>query len=116
MTPAARDSLKRAFEAHRAASREQFSKSRELHEEFVKILSADVYDRAAAEALAAKFEAADNFGRAGMARLIVEAADGLPAADRKSLAEHIDRRGERWKDRRGRRGEKGPSPESPPTE
>ena len=64
LTPAARDSLRRAFKARRAASREQFRAARELHEEFVDILSADVYDRAAAEALAAKFEAADNFAAA----------------------------------------------------
>lgn len=116
LTPAARDSLRRAFKARRAASREQFRAARELHEEFVDILGADVYDRAAAEALAAKFEAADNFGRAGMARLIVDAADGLSMEDRKSLAEHIDRRGGHWIGARRHRGGEAPGEENPPTE
>lgn len=113
MTPLARESLKRAFEARRAMSREQFREASALHEEFVKVLGADVYDRAAAEALAAKFEAAESFGRAGMARLIVEAADGLSAQDRKSLADHIARRGH-WTERHRRR--EGPPPGPPPEE
>lgn len=119
LTPAARESLKRAFETRRAAATQEFSAARELHEEFVKVLGADVYDRAAAEALAAKFEAAENFGRAGMARLIVEAADGLSTEDRKSLAKHIERRGGHWKGRRDRLGGSPPeaTPEDgPPTE
>ncbi len=115
LTPAARESLKRAFEARRAASKEEFRAVRALHEEFVKVLGAEVYDRAAAEALAAKFEAAESLGRAGIARIVIEAAEGLPAEDRKSLAAHIERRGERWKGRRDHRG--GPPPEeAPPTE
>lgn len=115
LTPAARESLKRAFESRRVASRDDFREARALHEEFVKVLGADVYDREAAQSLAAKFEAAESFGRAGMARLIVEAADGLSPEDRKSLAKHLDHRGKRWKGRRG--GHDGPPPEeAPPTE
>lgn len=114
LTPAARESLKRAFIEHRAASREDLRDARKLHEDFVKVLSADDYDRAAADALASKFEAAERSGRAGMARILVEAADGLSVEDRKSLAKHIDRRGGRWKGRRGREG--GPPPEGPPPE
>ena len=113
LTPAARESLKRAFIGQRAASREDFRETRKLHEEFVKVLGAEVYDRAAAEALVAKFEAAEISGQAGMARILVEAAEGLPAEDRKSLAKHIERRGGHWKGRRG--PEDGP-PDGPPPE
>lgn len=114
LTPAARESLKRAFIEHRAASRGGFRETRKLHEEFVKVLGADVYDRAAADALVAKFEAAENSGRAGMARVLVEAAEGLSAEDRKSLAKHIEKRGGHWKGHRGP-GD-GPPPEGPPPE
>lgn len=120
LTPAARESLKRAFIEHRAASREDFREARKLHEEFVKVLGADVYDRAAADALVAKFEAAETAGRAGMARILVEAAEGLSAEDRKSLANHLEKRGGHWKGYRGRHPDGSPpevSPEEgPPTE
>ena len=114
LTPAARDSLKRAFVAHRAASKDEFREARELHEEFVNVLGAEIFDRAAAEALVAKFEASDTSGRARMARVIVEAAEGLSAEDRKSLAKHIEKRGGHWKRHKGHPD--GPPPEGPPEE
>jgi uncharacterized membrane protein len=106
LPPAARESLKEAFLARRADGADMRREARALHEEFVAVLIAEPWDRAAADAVVAKFEAAEIAGRAGMARLLVEAADGLSAEDRKALAKHLEKRGER----RGR-GRGGPPPD-----
>lgn len=100
LPPAARERLKDAFLAHRADGKEMRREARALHEEFVAVLGAEPWDRAAADAVVAKFEAAEIAGRASMARLLVEAADGLSAEDRKALAAHLEKRGD---ERRGRR-------------
>ena len=114
LTPAARESLKRAFVARRAEGGDHFREARDLHDEFVRVLSADVFDRAAADAIVAKLDAVERSGRAGMAKMIVDTAEGLSADDRKSLARHLDRRSHgRWKGGHGRRngGNDGPPPE-----
>lgn len=120
LTPAARESLKRAFTARRAEGGDYFREARALHEEFVRVLSADVFDRAAADAIVAKFDAAERTGRNGMAKLIVDAAEGLSAEDRKSLARHLDRRGHgRWNGGRGHRDrhiDGSPSEKGPPAD
>lgn len=119
LPPAARDSLKRAFMQHRAASKADFDQMRTLHNEFVAVLGADVFDRGAAEAIAVQFETLENSRRAGMARLLIDAAEGLSAEDRKALAAHVDRRGG-WRGghHRMRRGQNGdePPPGPPPAD
>lgn len=128
LPPAARDSLKRVFIAHRAEGADLRRKAGALHREFAAALGADVFDRAAAEAIVDRIAAVEVSGRAGMARLLVEAAEGLSAEDRKALARHLERRG----DKRFERGERymrrvgprrggaqeappdGPPPEGPP--
>jgi Spy/CpxP family protein refolding chaperone len=118
MTPAARESLKSAFMAHRAESRERHRQTRALNAEFTAALGADQFDRAALDAIISKLDAVDLSGRTGMARLIVEAAEGLSAEDRKSLAKYLDKRGSRWKERRGHtKDAKADDPQSaPPTD
>ncbi|MFZ5615988.1 MAG: periplasmic heavy metal sensor [Pseudomonadota bacterium] len=124
LTPAARESLKRVFIAHRREGAEMRREANALHREFTAALGADVFDRAKAEAIVDRIAAVERSGRAGMARLIVEAADGLPAEDRKALARHLDRRGEKrfmrhFGPRRRDDGEAppgGPPPEGPLTE
>jgi len=105
LPPSARESLKEAFLAHRADGAVMRREARALHEELIAVLIAEPWDRAAADAVVAKFEAAEIAGRAGMAKLLVEAADGLSAEDRKALAKHLEKRGEQ----RGR-ARRGPSP------
>lgn len=110
LPPAVRERLKETFLAHRAAGAEMRRSSRALHEEFVAVLSAETWDRAAADAVVAKFEDLEIASRAGMARLLVEAADGLSAEDRKALARHLEKRGAE----RRRHGRRGPPPEGAP--
>lgn len=92
LSPAAREALKRAFVEHRRAQEGQRATMHDLHREFIAALSADAWDRAAAEAVAQKLEAVEPPERAAMARLIIDAADNLSADDRKAIARHLDRR------------------------
>lgn len=93
LPPAVRERLKRAFIAQHAKSEDGRREARELHKEFVAALGAEVWDRPAAEAIAARFEAIEKRSRADMAMVLVQAADALSAEDRKALAEHLERRG-----------------------
>jgi len=95
LTPAARDSLKRAFIEHRKGRESSQREALELHRALVEALSAETFDRAAAEAIIEKFKALDLRSRSDMAGLIVEAADGLGLEDRKALARHLESRAER---------------------
>ncbi len=88
----ARVALKQAFIAHREDGREERRAAHEIHREFIEALGADVFDRAGAEAIVAKFETVETSERAGMAALLVEAAASLSAEDRKALARHLKRR------------------------
>ncbi len=119
VSPAARDALRRAFSEHRNDNAEVWREMRELHRELIDVITAETFDRAAAEAIAAKFEALDASFRSDMARIMIEAADGLSLEDRKALARHLEKRLKRG----GSRGDKpegspaGPPPEDgPPAE
>jgi len=120
LPPAARDSLKRAYLAHRAEGRGAYEEMKALHDDFVRVLSADEFDRAAALAIAEKADALERSGRASLIQLVVSAADGLSVEDRKALARHIEARGARWKDRRHHRdgppGEGAEAPKEQPAE
>lgn len=109
LPPAARDSLKRAYLAHRAEGRGAADELKALHRDFVRVLSAEDFDRAAALAIADKADALERSGRTSFIKLVVNAADGLSVEDRKALARHIEARGARWKGRRHHRD--GPPPE-----
>ncbi len=119
MSPAARDALHRAFQEHRDDNAEVWREMRELHRELIDVITAETFDRAAAETVAAKFEALDASFRSDMARIMIEAAEGLSLEDRKTLARHLEKRLKRG----GRRDDKpegtpaGPPPEDgPPAE
>lgn len=114
LPPAARESLKRAFIAHRAEGREAYREMKALHREFIDVLSADEFDRAAADAIAAKADAMDRSGRSSLIKLIAEAAEGLSVEDRKALARHIEKRRPHHKRRHGRSAP--PPPDAPPAE
>ncbi|HNR77877.1 MAG TPA: periplasmic heavy metal sensor [Parvularculaceae bacterium] len=95
LTPAARESLRRAFVEHRQGHEAAQNEALALHRRLVETLSAETYDRATADAIIEQFKALDLRSRSDMARLIVEAADGLPLEDRKALARHLEARAER---------------------
>ncbi len=115
LPPAVRERLKSAFVAHHVKSEDARREARELNKDFVKALRAEVWDRAAAEAIAARFEAIEKRSRADMAMVLVEAADEMSAEDRKALAAHLERRGDRaFKHRHERRGSRDDAPEEMP--
>lgn len=113
LSPAAREKLRALFVKNRREIAKTFREARALRDEFVAVVTAETFDRAAAEAAAAKIEAFEGTRRAAMPRLVVEAMDGLPAEDRRALAALVERRmldemkgpGKR---RRGHRGEPPP--------
>ncbi len=104
LPPIAREALKRAFIEHRAEGRKMMREARSLHRDFTRVLGADTWDRAAAEAIIGKLEAAEIAGRTGMAKILVEVADDLSMEDRKALAAVIAKKGDgEHRHRRGRR-------------
>jgi Spy/CpxP family protein refolding chaperone len=113
LTPAARAALRRAFKEHRAESGDDMAASRALHDEFIAVLTAETFDRAAADAIAARFAALDISFRGDMARIMIEAADELSLEDRKALARHLEKRKRRV---RGGPPEGGPPLDGPPTD
>lgn len=117
LSPAAREKLKASFQKNREEIAGAFREGRALRDEFIGILTAETFDRAAAEAAAAKLEAFDEKRRGSMPRLVIEVMDGLSAEDRRAVAELVERRmmeemAGPGKRRRGRRGE-GPPPPPP---
>ena len=92
LPPAAREKLKTLFRQNRESFVAAVRDGRALHREFVSVLTAETFDRAAAEAVAAKIEAFDRERRQTMPRLIIEAMDGLPVEDRRALAVIVERR------------------------
>ena len=104
LTPAARESLKRAFVEHRSDRAEARREADMLQRQLVETLGAETFDRTAADEIVAKFATLELRSRSDMARLVVEAADGLELDDRKALAKHLERRGfDRGKHRKGSR-------------
>ncbi len=92
LPPAVREKLKEAFRKNRVEFVETFREGRALHEDFVSILTADAFDRAAAEAAAAKIEAFEGERRRSMPRLVIDAMEGLSVEDRRALAAVVERR------------------------
>ena len=92
LPPAAREKLKALFRQNRESFVATFRDGRALHREFVSVLTAETFDRAAAEAVAAKLEAFDRERRRSTPRLIIEAMDGLSVEDRRALAAIVERR------------------------
>lgn len=92
LPPAAREKLRALFRQNRESFAATFRDGRALHQEFVSVLTAETFDRAAAEAVALKIEAFDRERRPSMPRLIIEAMDGLPVEDRRALARIVERR------------------------
>jgi uncharacterized membrane protein len=115
LSPAVRERLKRAFIAQKAKSEGGRREAHALYKELVAVLRADVWDRPAAEAIAARFEAIEKRSRADMAMVLVEAAEEMSAEDRKALAAHLERRGDRgFKHRHRRRGSRNDAPKDMP--
>ncbi len=92
LPPAVRDRLKTLFRENRASFASAFRDGRELHREFIGVLTAETFDRAAAEAVAAKIDAFERQRRPSMPRLVIEAVDGLSVDDRRAFAEIVERR------------------------
>jgi Spy/CpxP family protein refolding chaperone len=120
LPPAAREKLRALFRQNRASFIATVRDGRALHQEFVSVLTAETFDRAAAEALAAKIEAFDRERRQSMPRLIIEAMDGLSVEDRRALAAIFERRmmddlrgANRRHDRLERRGRRPPPEDAP---
>lgn len=109
---AAREKLRAQFRKNRAEVAATFREGRALRQEFVAILTAETFDRAAAEAVAAKIEAFEAERRRSTPRLVIEVMDGLSAEDRRALAKVIERRIiEDMKEPGGRRRRGGPPAE-----
>jgi uncharacterized membrane protein len=118
LPPAAREKLRSVFRQNRENFAMTVREGRALHQEFVSVLTAETFDRAAAEAVAAKIEAFERERRPSMPRLIIAAMDGLSVEDRRALAEVVERRmmdDIASRNRRGRRldrsGDPPPSPQ-----
>lgn len=117
LPPAARAALLDAYAGRRGEAAAVHRDMRALRKEFIAVLRADAFDRATAEALAAKFEALEGTARGAAPKLIIEAAATLSAEDRRALADHLDRR---FAKRRGARDlhrprrDDRPRPEEPP--
>lgn len=92
LPPAVREKLKALFRKNRESIASTFREGRALHQEFVAVLTADAFDRAAAEDVAARIEAFERDRRPSMPRVVIEAMDGLSAADRRALAAIVERR------------------------
>lgn len=92
LPPAVREKLRSAFRNNREEFVKSFREGRALHQEFIGILTADVFDRASAEAAAAKIEAFDGKRRQSMPRLVIDAMEGLSVEDRRALAAVVERR------------------------
>jgi uncharacterized membrane protein len=119
LTPAAREALRREFEERRESGAEARREVRKAHKELIAALKAETFDRAAADKIADRMEAADASFRSGMARLVIEAAEGLSREDREALARHLDMRARR--DRRPKAERVAPPPgpsdnDPPPTD
>lgn len=116
---AAREKLRASFRKNREEFVTTFREGRALQQEFISILTAETFDRSAAEAVAAKIETFEAERRRSMPRLIIDVMDGLPLEDRRALAKVIERRiieDMRGPGRRHRRGRDGPSDDPPDTE
>ena len=124
LPPAAREKMKAAFKDKREEFARTFREGRALRDEFVGILTAETFDRAAAEAAAAKIEAFEEKRRRSMPRLVIDMMDGLSVEDRRALAALVERRmAEDMAGPRGRRRhggkighEDGPPTDVPPTD
>lgn len=123
LPPAVREKMKAAFKDKREEFAQTFREGRALRDEFVSTLTAETFDRAAAEAAAAKIEAFEEKRRRSMPRLVIDMMDGLSAEDRRALAALVERRMTEdmagpGKRRRGRRGHSEPPPpeDGPPTD
>lgn len=92
LSPPARSALRRAFRDHRKAAIEEHQDVADLHRRLVAVLNAETFDRTAADALADELETVEASFRSGMARIVIEAADGLSTEDRQSLARHLEKR------------------------
>lgn len=118
LSPAAREKLKASFQKHREEIAGTFREGRALREEFISVLTAETFDRARAEAVAAKLEAFEEKRRESMPLIFIEVMDGLPLEDRRAVAELLERRmteemaGPGKRRRRGR-GDDGPPPAPP---
>ncbi|MEZ5920928.1 MAG: periplasmic heavy metal sensor [Parvularculaceae bacterium] len=86
LSDAARDKMRAAFKAHRPEFRQSMIEAKALHAEFTKVLTAETFDRAAAEDVAEKLAAYEGERRAQFTKLIIETVDGMSLEDRKALA------------------------------
>jgi Spy/CpxP family protein refolding chaperone len=122
LPPAAREKMRAAFKEKRAEFAASFREARALREEFARILTAETFDRAAAEAVAAKIEAFEDKRRRSSPRLVIEMMDGLPVEDRRALAALVESRimgdlaGQGARRRRGGRRDGQAPDDSQPTE
>lgn len=92
LPPLARERMKAAFVKKRDEFAATFREGRALRDEFVSTLTAETFDRAAAEAVAAKIDAFEEKRRGSMPRLVIEMMDGLPVEDRRAIAALVEKR------------------------
>lgn len=92
LSPAAQERVKASFRKGRREMAAAFRDGAALREEFVSVLTAETFDRAAAEAVAAKIEAFEKERRPSTPRVIIDVMDGLSAEDRRIVADLVERR------------------------
>lgn len=93
LSPEARDAFRKAFGDSRERLVKNFRETRRLRQALSDALAADPWSRAEVEAALADLRAADNAQQAALAELMVDAFEGLSAADRKALVEAMEKRG-----------------------
>jgi Spy/CpxP family protein refolding chaperone len=119
LSPAAREKVRASFRKGRKEMAAAVRDSDALREEFIRVLTAETFDRAAAEAVAARIEAFEKERRPSMSRVIIDVMDGLSAQDRRIVARLVERRmaeemAAGGKRRGGHRGGPLPSPDDDP--
>lgn len=95
LSPEAREAFRKAFDMSRDTLKNNHREARRLRSEFSRALAADPWSRAEVDAAAAALRAAEGAQQAAMTQLLIEAFEGLSAADRKALVEAMDKRRDR---------------------
>lgn len=94
LSPEARAAFRRVFDERRDTLKHNHHETRRLRNELSRALAADQWSRTEVDAAVAALRSAESAQQAAMSQLIVEAFEGLSAADRKALVEAMDKRRE----------------------
>lgn len=116
LSPAAREAFRKAFRPNREDLREKHAEMRRLRAAVAAAVAADPWERAAVEAALADLRAAEAEQATALSMLMIDAFEGLSAADRQALVKAMEsrRKGPKGQRRPWTRGEHGPDEPPPP--